>query len=156
MYEMALAEEILDVVLRAANGEHVREVRVLAGALRRVVPESLRFCFEQAAAGTSAADAALTVDEIPARIGCCRCLAQVELTIPPFVCAHCWASDVEFLGGDELLVESVELDSGWLHRPGAYGSDDVTIGEPDELTDAILRLRRARAALDRSVQSLRR
>jgi hydrogenase nickel incorporation protein HypA/HybF len=148
MYE-ALAEDILDVVLRAANGEHVREVRVHAGALQRIVPESLRACFERAAAGTSAADAALTIDEIPARIGCRRCPAQVELTIPPFVCARCGTSDVEFLGGDELVVESVELDSGWLHRPGAYGIEDVAADEPEALRGHIQRLRRARAMLDR-------
>jgi hypothetical protein len=65
------------------------------------------------------------------------------------VCARCGASDVEFLGGDELLVESVELDSGWLHRPGAYGSEEVTTGETDVLSDAIRRLRGAYAALDR-------
>jgi len=149
MYEMALAESILDVVLRAANGEHVREVRIQAGALQRIVPESLRSCFEQAAAGTPAAEAALTVDEIPARIGCNRCRAQVELTIPPFVCARCGASDVEFLGGGELQVEGVELDSGWLHRPGAYGCDEISTGEPDPLREHIERLRRVKASLDR-------
>ncbi|HZO28297.1 MAG TPA: hydrogenase maturation nickel metallochaperone HypA [Chloroflexota bacterium] len=146
MYE-TLAEEILDVVLQAANGEHVREVRVQAGALQRIVPESLRACFERAAAGTPAADAALTIDEIPARIGCCRCLAQVELTIPPFVCARCGTSEVEFLGGDEL-VESVELDSGGLHRPGAYGIEDLETGEPEPLRGHVQRLRRAYAMLD--------
>ena len=152
MYEMALAESILDVVLQVANGEHVREVRVHAGALQRLVPESLRACFEQVAAGTPAAEAALTVDEIPARIGCRRCLAQAELTIPPFVCARCGGSDVEFLGGDELQVESVELDSGWLHRPGAYGGEDVGGSESDELDRHIQRLRRARVMLDRALR----
>jgi hydrogenase nickel incorporation protein HypA/HybF len=149
MYEMTLAQDILDVVLQAADGEHVREVRVQAGALQRIVPASLRACFEEAATGTPAEDAALTVDEIPARIGCNRCRAQVELTIPPFVCARCGASDVEFLGGDELAVESVELDSGWLHRPGAYDDDDLPAGEPDSLDEQIGRLRRLRASLDR-------
>jgi hypothetical protein len=87
--------------------------------------------------------------EIPARIGCNLCLAQVELTIPPFVCARCGASDVEFLGGDALQVDSVELDSGWLHCPGAYGNDDLSAGEPDTLNDHLQRLRRMRASLDR-------
>jgi len=34
------------------------------------------------------------------------------------------------------MVDAVELDTGWLHRPGAYGSDVVTAnvppGHPDE------------------------
>jgi hydrogenase nickel incorporation protein HypA/HybF len=125
VHELTLAEAILGVVLDVAEGQHVREVRVRAGALQRVIPVTLQDCFAQVAAGTPAADAVLTVDEAPARIGCHLCLAQVELTIPPFVCARCGASDVEFLSGDELLVDGVELDSGWLYRPGAYRSEGV-------------------------------
>ena len=122
MREMDLAEAILDVVLDVAGGQRVHEVRVQAGSLQRVVTDSLQTCFEQVARGTPAERARLTVDEIPARIGCNACGAQVELTIPPFVCARCGASDVEFLGGGELLVDGVELDSGWMHRLGASNS----------------------------------
>src|SRR4051794_39781190 len=122
MHEMALAKAILDVVLEVAAGQRVREVRVQAGSLQRVATESLQACFEQVAAGTPAETARLTVDEIPARIGCNACGLQVELTDPPFVCVRCGASDVEFLGGGELLVDGVELDSGWLHRLGASNS----------------------------------
>jgi hydrogenase nickel incorporation protein HypA/HybF len=119
---MELAETILDVVLDVAEGQRVHEVRVQAGSLQRVVTHSLQTCFEQVAAGTPAESARLTVDEIPARIGCNACGTQVELTLPPFVCARCGTSDVEFLGGGELLVDGVELDSGWLHRLGASNS----------------------------------
>jgi hydrogenase nickel incorporation protein HypA/HybF len=122
MHEMTLAEAILGVVLDVAGGQRVHEVRLQIGSLQRVGADSLLACFEQVAAGTPAEVARLTVDEIPARIGCNACGAQVELTIPPFVCARCGASDVEFLGGGELLVDGVELESGWLHRIGASDS----------------------------------
>lgn len=122
MHEQALAESILDVVLEVAGGQRVHEVRLQIGSLQRVGADSLQTCFEQLAAGSPAEAARLTVDEIPARIGCNACGAQVELTIPPFVCARCGASDVEFLGGGELLVDGVELESGWLHRIGASNS----------------------------------
>jgi hydrogenase nickel incorporation protein HypA/HybF len=122
MHEQALAEAILGVVLDLAGGQRVHEVRLQIGSLQRVGADNLQACFEQIAADTPAEDARLTVDEIPARIGCNACGAQVELTIPPFVCARCGASDVEFLGGVELLVDGVELESGWLHRIGASDS----------------------------------
>ena len=122
MQEMALAEAILDMVLDVAAGQRVHEIRLQVGSLQRVGMDSLHAYFEQVAAGTTAQDARLTVDEIPARIGCNDCGAQVELTTPPFVCARCGASDVEFLGGGELLVEGIELESGWLHRIGASNS----------------------------------
>jgi hydrogenase nickel incorporation protein HypA/HybF len=113
MHEMVLAEGILDVVLQAADGRPVRQVRVLAGALQRVVPDSLQRCFERAAAGTPAAEALLTLEESPAHLFCRRCRIQTHLTIPPFLCGRCGDSDVEYLGGAELLVEGVELDTGW-------------------------------------------
>lgn len=122
MQEMALAEAILGMVLDVAAGQRGHEVRLQVGSLQRVGPDSLQACFEQVAAGTTAEAARLTVDEIPARIGCNACGATVELTIPPFVCARCGASDIEFLGGGELLVDGVELESGWLHRIGASDS----------------------------------
>ena len=119
MHEMTLAEAILGVVLDVADGRHVREVRVRAGALQRIVPDTIQDCFAQVAAGTSAGQAVVTVDEAPARIGCRACRVESELTVPPFLCARCGESDIEFLSGDELLVDGVELDSGWLYRPGA-------------------------------------
>lgn len=128
MHEMTLAEAILGVVLDVVDGRHVREVRVRAGALQRIVPDSLQRCFAQAAAGTSAADAVVTVDEAPALIGCRACRAESELTVPPFVCARCGESDVEFLAGGELLVDGVELDTGWLYRPGAATNDGAGAG----------------------------
>jgi hydrogenase nickel incorporation protein HypA/HybF len=130
MHEMALAEGILAVVLEVADGHPVKEVRVRAGALQRIVPESLQFCFELAAAGTSAAEATVTVDETPAVILCHECQAKAELTTPPFMCGRCGGSNVEYLAGDELMVDGVELDTGWLHRPGAYGGDPVTANVP--------------------------
>src|SRR5688500_19874498 len=86
MYEMPLAEGILAVVLEVARGEHVREIRVRAGALQRLVPDSLQRCLDRVAAGTPAEDAVLTVDVEPAQIACGSCEAVYELTTPPFMC----------------------------------------------------------------------
>ena len=65
MHEMPLAEGILEVVLQVAEGQPVRQVRVRAGALQRVVPDSLQFCFELAAAGTPAEPAYLDIEIAP-------------------------------------------------------------------------------------------
>src|SRR4051812_27876211 len=122
MHEMSLATGILGVVLKVAAGEHVREIRIRAGALQRLVIDSLQLCFELAAAGTPAADAVLTVDEVPARIGCDACAIQFDLSMPPFLCARCGSSDIAFLSGGEVSVDGIELDSGWLYRLGASES----------------------------------
>ena len=100
MHEMPLAEGILDVVLQAASGHPVRQVRVRAGALQRVVPDSLQFCFELAAADTEAAEARLAVEIVAARLRCRRCDAETDLMTPPFLCGACGDPDVAYLSGD--------------------------------------------------------
>jgi hydrogenase nickel incorporation protein HypA/HybF len=65
MHELALAQGVLDIVLDLAHDEPVRLVRVRVGELQRVLPESLRFCFELVAQDSPAAQAELVVDEVP-------------------------------------------------------------------------------------------
>ena len=62
MHELGLAEGILAVVLDVAARERVERVRVSVGELQRVVPDSLRFCFELAAQDTLASKAVLDVE----------------------------------------------------------------------------------------------
>ncbi|HZR98252.1 MAG TPA: hydrogenase maturation nickel metallochaperone HypA [Chloroflexota bacterium] len=130
MHEMALAEGVLAVVLDAADGEPVRRVRLRVGALQAVVPDSLQFCFQLAAEGTAAADAVLELTDVPARVVCRGCGAESELRAPPFLCRQCGAADVALVAGDELLVDAVELPSGWRYRPGAEGDAPVAVEVP--------------------------
>lgn len=132
MHEMSLAEGILEVALQAAEDQPIRRVRVRAGALQRIVADSLQFCFELAAAGTPAAEALLDLAILPARLRCRRCQAESELMQPPFLCAACGDPDVAYVGGDELLVDGVELDSGWRYRPGFAGGRTVTANVPSD------------------------
>lgn len=64
MHELGLAEGILAVVLDVAARERVERVRVSVGELQRVVPDSLRFCFELAAQDTLASKAVLDVEVV--------------------------------------------------------------------------------------------
>lgn len=131
MHEMPLAEGILEVALRAGEGQPIRSVQVRAGALQRIVLDSLQFCFVLAAAGTPAAEALLDVTILPARLRCRRCAAETEVMQPPFLCSACGDSDVAYVSGDELLVDGVELDAGWRYRPGFAGGKTVSANVPD-------------------------
>lgn len=112
MHEMTLAGGILQAVLEIAGGERVRKIRLRVGRLRMVLPGSLEFSFSLMAAGTSADGAVIDVQEIPAVLRCSQCGADIELDLPPFTCLGCSASDIEVIAGDEILVDSVELENG--------------------------------------------
>ena len=64
MHEVSLAEGVIDVVERAAEGAHataVSEVRVAVGELSNVEIEALAFAFESVKKGTVANNAKLVI-----------------------------------------------------------------------------------------------
>jgi hydrogenase nickel incorporation protein HypA/HybF len=125
MHEMALAEGILQIVLDAAEGEKVRKVSLHVGRLQMVAPDSLEFSFQLVAAGTPAAEASIEMQETPAVLRCGQCGAESELDLPPFNCRHCGASDVEVISGDEVLVDSVELENGETIRRRVVPASEI-------------------------------
>jgi hydrogenase nickel incorporation protein HypA/HybF len=134
MHEMALAEGILAVVLDAAGSERVRRVQIDAGRLQAIVPESLKFSFQLLAEDSSAADAILELKEIPLRMRCRNCGEESEYDFPPSFCSRCKASQFHLVSGDELNVNSVELENGLvLNRP----SEDVQEALQEQLREHV-------------------
>lgn len=123
MHELAIARSIVDVAERHAGGLPVEVVRVKVGRLRQVVPEYLGFNFEIAAAGTVCEGAELECEKTPSLLRCRDCGFEWDPAPPPargdqelivgFRCPGCLSADHEVASGDELLVESIDVeDSG--------------------------------------------
>jgi hydrogenase nickel incorporation protein HypA/HybF len=126
MHEMALAEGILAVVLDAAKDQRVVKIQLQAGRLQAIVPDSLQFSFQLIAEGTSAANARVELKEIPLRMRCNNCTAEDEYSFPPSFCVHCRATDFVLVSGDELIVDSVQLDTGdIIQRPSDEKQDEL-------------------------------
>jgi len=110
MHELAIAESIVSVAARHARERPVARVNVRVGALRQVVPSALEFSFELVAAGTAVEGAELGLEHVPAE-GCCRaCGAESVMTGFPLSCPACGGLDVEVVAGEELLVDSLDLE----------------------------------------------
>jgi len=109
MHELALARAILDASVSHARGGRVTRVDVTVGALRQVVPDSLAFHFEILARGTPCEGAKLRQRLTAARLRC-ACGAEWELTEPTFRCPRCRGAQTTVLCGEELLVESIEVE----------------------------------------------
>ena len=99
---------IVEAVSERAAGARVRAVRVDIGALVAVLPDALRFCFELACEGTPAEGAVLEIREIPGRARCRACDATLSLDRPYGRCA-CGETDLEWIGGDELMIREMEV-----------------------------------------------
>jgi hydrogenase nickel incorporation protein HypA/HybF len=110
VHELSLSRGIVDIAERHASGRPVLAVRVRAGQLRQVVPESLAFCFEIASRGTACEGARLEIEVVPARASCGRCGWHGELRPPLLTCVRCNDGALTVRSGEELEVESIEID----------------------------------------------
>ena len=110
MHELALADAVVTIAREHARGRRVSAVDVRIGRLRQVVSDALEFAFELVAAGTEVEGAELRVEHVPVRVRCARCAAESEAPEFPLTCARCGGLDVEVVAGDELLVESLDIE----------------------------------------------
>jgi hydrogenase nickel incorporation protein HypA/HybF len=110
MHELSIAASIAAVAERHAAGRQVYRVDVKVGQLRQVVPGALEFAFELTAKGTCLDGAELRIEQVWAAGRCRACGAKSVLEGFPLTCAACGGLDVEVTAGEELLVDSLELE----------------------------------------------
>lgn len=110
MHELSIAASIVEVAARHADGRRVERVFVRVGHLRQVVPSALTFGFALVAQGTAVEGAELRIEAVPARGVCRACGTESELESFPLVCGACGGFDLELLAGEELYVESLEME----------------------------------------------
>jgi hydrogenase nickel incorporation protein HypA/HybF len=110
MHELSIADAVMQIVDRHAAGRRVSRVELRVGHLRQVVPSALEFAWQLVADGTCAEGAELEMEEVPATVRCASCAGESELRAFPARCERCGALDVEVTGGDELLVEALEIE----------------------------------------------
>jgi hydrogenase nickel incorporation protein HypA/HybF len=115
MHELAIAESLVAIAVRHARGRPVSRVDVTVGHLRQVVPSALEFAFELVARGTPLEGAELVLEEVPAAVRCRACGRTSEVVWFPLACAACGGFDVEVVAGEELRVESLDVEEEVAH-----------------------------------------
>lgn len=113
MHELAITQSMLELVLEEAGkagGKKVEKINLTIGEMSGVVDESVRFYFEFFSKDTIANGATLSFQRVPMQARCRNC---GELFIPKefdWSCPHCQSSQMEIVAGNELRVESIEVD----------------------------------------------
>ena len=108
MHELGLCSSIVEAIERRAGERSVARVRVQVGRLHHVHPEAFEQSFAVAAMGTVAEDAEAELVLLPVRARCGDCGASWDCDEIPLACPTCEAVAVELVGGDELVLESIE------------------------------------------------
>ena len=74
------------------------------------MPDSLAFYFEIVARDTLCEGAALEQELVGARLRCEGCATEWDADVPAFRCPACAGGDGDGARGDELEVESIEVE----------------------------------------------
>ncbi len=114
MHELAVAQalvEQVESVIRQHRAQSASLIRVRIGPLSGVVAELLANAFPLAAAGSRMEHAVLDLVAAPITVRCETCGAETEATMNRLVCGACGDWHTRIVSGDELLLESVELES---------------------------------------------
>jgi hydrogenase nickel incorporation protein HypA/HybF len=110
VHELGLCEGILEAVERRAAGRRVTRVRVRVGAQHRVVSSAFDQSFALVSQGTVADGAAVDLVVVPVSVTCLDCGHEAEAADPLAACPACGGLDLETEGGDELILEAIQLE----------------------------------------------
>lgn len=124
MHELAVAQalvEQVDAVIDQHAASHDQDasssdawqaslIRLRVGPLAGVVPELLATAFPLAAAGSRMEHAKLEFAHAPIKVRCQTCSAETEAAMNRLLCGACGDWHTQVISGDELLLESVELE----------------------------------------------
>jgi hydrogenase nickel incorporation protein HypA/HybF len=108
MHELAVTQEIVEILRERAGKRKVRRVVIEIGKLSLILPDAVRFCFDLCAEGTPAEGAQLEILEPAGRARCRDCGGEVALEQPFGRCA-CGSTDLDWISGEELKVKEMEV-----------------------------------------------
>jgi hydrogenase nickel incorporation protein HypA/HybF len=114
VHELSVCQALvqqLEGVSAANGGGAVALVRLRIGPLSGVEAPLLQRAFPLAAAGTIADGAELIIETAGVVVQCNECGARSDAAPNRMLCGACKSYRVRMVSGDEMLLESVELET---------------------------------------------
>ena len=113
MHEFSLVSAVVDSLEEYAAQQGwgaVKKVTLRIGAMRQVIPETMRFAFKTACEGTPLAGAELEIISVPIAVRCPRCGREWGEEHMGMICPYCGCDDAQMAQGMELDIDSVEVE----------------------------------------------
>lgn len=113
MHEMAITRSMLDLVLEEAakaEAERVTMINIVLGEMSGVVDRCVRFYFDFMSKDTLAEGAALHFRNVPQKARCRKCGNIFSPRDIFWTCNKCQSVELEIISGNELYVESIEVE----------------------------------------------
>ena len=124
MHELAVTEALLNLALQhaqAAQASRITDVHVVIGQLSSVMDDSVQFYWDLISAGTLAAGARLHFRRVPAFFCCSDCQHEYSPAAEVLACPACGSLRVSLIRGDELYLDTLDIDPGAEPDPAQSG-----------------------------------
>jgi len=111
MHELKIAADLSAIVLEAAKKgklTRVTKVNVIFGQMVQIVPDIFRFAFSETVRDSIAENAEIEIEVLPIKMKCVKCNSEVQVSDNEFRCNVCGSTELEFIQGKELFVNSIE------------------------------------------------
>jgi hydrogenase nickel incorporation protein HypA/HybF len=113
MHELSVTQSVLDIALAHADRAGAKRVLVIdlvIGELASILDDSVQFYWDMIAKGTAAEGARLRFTRLPLELRCTDCGRVFAPDADSFGCPECSSSRVRVSQGEELRVESIEVE----------------------------------------------
>ena len=113
MHELAITQNILDIVLnqaKAAQANKVTRINLVVGELSGIVSDSVLFYFDFLKKGNEAEGATLDFKLVPVELRCRDCQTVFNPKDSAWICPNCQGTGLDVVTGRECYVESIEVE----------------------------------------------
>lgn len=114
MHELAVTQGILKIALEnaeKANARKITGINLLIGKLSSIVDDSIQFYWDIISQDTVAAGSVLHIERVPIELKCGDCGNNFSPVFEEsFECPLCHSIRVAVTRGDELKVESIDIE----------------------------------------------
>ena len=113
MHEMSVTMSLLDLILDEATKAGARKisgVNIVLGEMTGIIDRYVQANFELLSQNTPAEGAALSFRNIPRQARCRHCEHVFQPSDFEWNCPECQSLELEITGGNELYVESIEVE----------------------------------------------
>jgi len=113
LHEMSLMAGVFKIVEEILDQHEIKrvvQIKLRVGELTNAEPAALHLAFAAYAQGTKAEGAELVIEQVPVQARCRSCGREFSVHGIFFLCPYCQTTGLEILQGEELLIESLEVE----------------------------------------------
>lgn len=113
MHEMSLMGGVFEVIEQTLSQHKVKrvlQVKLKVGELTNAEPDALQMAFQAYCKDTICEGAELLVERVSVRGRCRNCHHEFTVESMFFLCSNCQNNSIEVIQGEELLLESMEVE----------------------------------------------